>query len=104
MAIWTDWRLAGSSQPRLAAWVAAATRRADPASISLFVLYFLLVTKRCTYILFGTKDRAQAGVVPCTGQRGGQNLPVSRRGTRSRNCVTRGKDTDGLQRQRHRRQ
>ena len=36
------------------------------------------------YILFGTKDRALAGVRPCTGQRSGQMLPVNWRGTRTR--------------------
>ena len=50
--------------------VAAAMRRADPAFISHFVLYFLLATKCHAYILFGTKDRAPAGLRPCTGAAG----------------------------------
>ena len=84
--------------------VAAATRRAAPVCISLFVPFFRLAAKRYAYILFGTMDRAAVGVRPWAGQRGGQNLPVSGRGIRSRNLRAPGEDTDGLQRQRHRRQ
>ena len=73
--------------------MAAATRRADPAWIFPFGLY----------ILFGTKGRARAGVRPCTGQRDGQNLPVSGRDSRPRTRMIWGKDADGLQREWHRR-
>ena len=66
--------------------MAAATRRADLACIFLSGPYILFDL----YILFGTKGRARAGVRPCTGQQGGQNLPVSRRDIRSRTRMTPG--------------
>jgi hypothetical protein len=87
------------SVPRGRAWlkflVASARLRADSACIFLFSLY----------IPFGTKGRARADVRPCTGRRDGPNLPLSRRGIRSRTRMTpRGEeDTDGSRHQRHRR-
>jgi hypothetical protein len=79
--------------PKAQRLMAAATPRADPAISSFSGLH----------IRFGTKDRAQAGVRPCTGQRGGQNLAASGRDIRSRTYMTRGKDTDEPQFHRHRR-
>jgi len=83
---------------------AAVTRCVGPACICLFVLYFLLLTKRRTYILFGIKGHAQAGVRPCIGA-AGRTEPA---GQQARHPVAEparpgGEDTDGLQRQRHRR-
>ena len=91
---WTDGRPCRFARPCPAVPSRLLPRGADPVCIFLFG----------PYILFGTKGRAQAGVSPCTGQRGGQNLLVSRRDVWSRTCVTRGRDTDGPQHQRHRRQ
>jgi hypothetical protein len=73
--------------------MAAARRRADPAWIFPFGLY----------ILFGTKGRARAGVRPCTGQRDGQNLPVSGARQPAADPHDRGEDADGLQREWYRR-
>jgi hypothetical protein len=65
--------------------VAAATRRAGLACV--FV--------SGPHILFGTKGRARARVRPWTGQRGGQNLLVSRRDIRSRTRMTWGRTPMG---------
>jgi len=82
---WTDWRIRSSRPAPGGSLVAAVRLRADPACICLFGLY----------ILFGTKDRAWAGVRPCTEQRGGQNLPVSRPDIWSRTRMTWGEDAHG---------